>query len=60
MALDSPSSQALVSFESSSVVSDRASGKPGVNSQPGQPTSLKILLVEDTPINLKLVQHQVR
>ncbi len=60
IALDSPSSQALVSFESSSVVSDRASGKPGVNSQPGQPTSLKILLVEDTPINLKLVQHQVR
>ena len=25
-----------------------------------QPTSLNILLVEDTPINLKLVQHQVR
>jgi PAS domain S-box-containing protein len=30
-------------------------------SQPGpQPTCLKILLVEDTPINLKLVRHQVQ
>lgn len=30
------------------------------NSEQGQQRSLKILIVEDTPINLKLVQHQIR
>jgi CheY-like chemotaxis protein len=44
----------------SPVASTHSSGTPGVTSEPGQQTSLKILLVEDTPINLKLVQHQVR
>ena len=43
----------------SPVVSTDSSGEQGVNFGSGQPTILKILLVEDTPINLKLVQHQV-
>ncbi|MBE9125237.1 MULTISPECIES: response regulator [unclassified Coleofasciculus] len=34
--------------------------KLGLDSDQKQQTSLKLLLVEDTPINLKLVQHQVR
>ncbi|HEY9708934.1 MAG TPA: response regulator, partial [Oculatellaceae cyanobacterium] len=58
IALDSLSDKVLVPEESSPVVSDL--GKLEVNSRSQQKTSLKLLLVEDTPINLKLVQHQVR
>jgi CheY-like chemotaxis protein/HPt (histidine-containing phosphotransfer) domain-containing protein len=54
------SKKVLAPSAPSTVVSAHSSGKPGVNSEPGERTSLKILLVEDTPINLKLVQHQVR
>ncbi|HEY9667428.1 MAG TPA: response regulator [Coleofasciculaceae cyanobacterium] len=36
------------------------SGEKQLTSDAGKQKSLKILLVEDTPINLKLVQHQVR
>ncbi|MCA1990647.1 MAG: response regulator [Coleofasciculus sp. S288] len=42
-----------------SLVSELSKEKP-LTPDNGQQKSLKILLVEDTPINLKLVQHQVR
>ncbi|HBB32101.1 MAG TPA: hypothetical protein DDZ80_05310 [Cyanobacteria bacterium UBA8803] len=41
-------------------VSAGSAQKEGASAEPGKGTSLNILLVEDTPINLKLVQHQVR
>jgi CheY-like chemotaxis protein len=44
----------------SSGVSAQFSKKQASNPQREQGTSLKVLLVEDTPINLKLVQHQVQ
>jgi CheY-like chemotaxis protein len=42
------------------VVGTQSSEKEGGSFDIRQGTSLKILLVEDTPINLKLVQHQVQ
>jgi CheY-like chemotaxis protein len=51
----------LASAEEPSLVTNTlSSGKEEANTAPGQPISLKILLVEDTPINLKLVRHQVQ
>ncbi|HEY9596426.1 MAG TPA: response regulator, partial [Cyanophyceae cyanobacterium] len=44
--------------EEASLTTTPFTGKTGADSDQG--TGLKILLVEDTPINLKLVQHQVR
>jgi CheY-like chemotaxis protein len=57
---DLQSAKRRASEESSSSVSDQSSNKEGANLAQGQGTILKLLLVEDTPINLKLVQHQVR
>ena len=57
---DSRATKNLAIEETLLVVSKPFLGNQGGNSDRGQETSLKILLVEDTPINLKLVQHQVR
>jgi len=51
----------LASAEEPSLVTNTlSSGQEEANTAPGQAISLKILLVEDTPINLKLVRHQVQ
>ena len=50
----------LASEEPSLVTNTLSSGQEGTNPALGQSISLKILLVEDTPINLKLVRHQVQ
>jgi CheY-like chemotaxis protein len=57
---DSRSPKNLAIEEALPVVSKSFLGDEAGNSHRPQETSLKILLVEDTPINLKLVQHQVR
>ncbi|MBD1809434.1 response regulator [Microcoleus sp. FACHB-SPT15] len=50
----------LTSIVPSSGISSQSSMKQSSNPDPEQSTSLNILLVEDTPINLKLVRHQVQ
>ena len=57
---DSLSTKELTDEEPSPVVSTQPLGNEGATSAQEQEQSLKLLLVEDTPINLKLVQHQVR
>jgi CheY-like chemotaxis protein len=59
LAKDSRSTKELAIEEVLPIVSKTFLAEEG-NSNQTQQTSLKILLVEDTPINLKLVQHQVR
>jgi CheY-like chemotaxis protein len=57
---DLPSTKMQTSQVASSSVSTHSSGKQATNGDREPRTTLNILLVEDTPINLKLVQHQVR
>ncbi|HEY9596593.1 MAG TPA: response regulator, partial [Cyanophyceae cyanobacterium] len=57
---NSPSTKRQVSEGTSPDLMAESSIQQGSDSDPEPTTSLTILLVEDTPINLKLVQHQVR
>ena len=58
--LNSPSVGDSLLTKGSALVSTQSANTERVNSEKEKPTTLNILLVEDTPINLKLVQHQVR
>jgi PAS domain S-box-containing protein len=50
----------LLAPEQIPLVVDELSQEESLTPDKGQQKTLKILIVEDTPINLKLVQHQIR